>query len=142
MKVEDILTAIDDDPRRVLLRLDEPLADSDLRSLHEFLRRWTPRGTPRCGDIVVHNPSGEAWVVAYVDGDRLAACGWPFGEVPLADCTRVTACSKDEHRAWLERVAKVDDKRGRMARAALDALAADDNKANATTPCRPEAPPS
>lgn len=41
------------------------------------------------GDTVLHGPSGEEWVVAHVDGDRLAWCGWPPGEVPLADCTLV-----------------------------------------------------
>jgi hypothetical protein len=38
-------------------------------------------------DHVLHGPSGEAWVVAYVKGDRLAWCGWPQGEAALADCT-------------------------------------------------------
>ena len=32
------------------------------------------------GDTVKHGPTGETWVVAYVQGDRLAWCGWPEGE--------------------------------------------------------------
>jgi hypothetical protein len=36
-------------------------------------------------DHVLHGPSGETWVVAYVEGDRLAWCGWPEGEAKLAD---------------------------------------------------------
>ena len=38
------------------------------------------------GDIVLHGPTGETWVVAYVDGDRLWWCGWPPGEAKLSDC--------------------------------------------------------
>ena len=31
-------------------------------------------------DHVKHGPSGETWVVAYVEDDRLAWCGWPERE--------------------------------------------------------------
>lgn len=39
------------------------------------------------GDVVLHVPTGEEWLVAYVKGDRLAWCGWPCGEAAIADCT-------------------------------------------------------
>lgn len=37
------------------------------------------------GDVVRHIPSSEHWIVAYVDGDRLAWAGWPQGTLPLAE---------------------------------------------------------
>lgn len=76
----------------------------------------------RAGDIVHHEPTGEDWVVAYVQGDRLAWCGWPAGEANLNDCWLKKTCTDAEHRDWLERIAKSDGKRARMARAAIDAL--------------------
>jgi len=39
------------------------------------------------GDAVRHGPTGETWLVARVDGDRLAWVGWPPGWANLADCT-------------------------------------------------------
>ena len=77
----------------------------------------------RAGDIVRHKPTGEDWVVAYVDGDRLAWCGWPAGEANLNDCRLKKTCTDEEHRSWLQQIAKSDGKRARMARRALDALA-------------------
>lgn len=55
----------------------------------------------RCGDHVLHVPSGEEWVVAYADydTDRLAWAGWPDGTAPLNECERIKACSDDEHAA-------------------------------------------
>lgn len=40
----------------------------------------------RTGDHVLHKPSGETWVVAFVDGDDLAWCGWPNGLARTSDC--------------------------------------------------------
>jgi hypothetical protein len=51
-------------------------------------------------DIVLHAPTGERWVVAYVQGDRLAWCGWPEGEAKLSDCTLIEAAT-DEARLKL-----------------------------------------
>jgi hypothetical protein len=31
----------------------------------------------RCGDHVKHFPSGEIWVVAWADDEKLCAAGWP-----------------------------------------------------------------
>jgi hypothetical protein len=41
------------------------------------------------GDHVLHKPTGETWIVARVDGDRLAWCGWPEGWARLSDCRLV-----------------------------------------------------
>ncbi len=51
----------------------------------------------RTGDTVLHKPSGEKWLVAYVQGEYLAWCGWPEGEAKLADCELVRACTDEQH---------------------------------------------
>ena len=55
----------------------------------------------RSGDVVRHRPSGEKWVVAYVEGDWLAWCGWPPGEAKVSDCDLLEACSDEEHKESL-----------------------------------------
>lgn len=79
----------------------------------------------RAGDIVHHDPTGEDWVVAYVDGESLAWCGWPAGEVRAADCWLKKSCDDAEHLDWLHQIAKSDGKRASMARRALAGLNVD-----------------
>ena len=75
----------------------------------------------RTGDTVYHQPSGETWVVAYVDEDRLAWCGWPEGEARLEDCELHRACSEEEHWDWVARIASsAAGRRSRMCQAMLD----------------------
>jgi hypothetical protein len=69
----------------------------------------------RCGDHVRHAPTGETWVVAYVDGEHLAWCGWPEGEAKVSDCTLIKRCSDEEHVTLLREVARSDGKRARRA---------------------------
>ena len=76
----------------------------------------------RAGDVVHHEPSDEDWVVAYVQGDRIAWCGWPEGEAELKDCWLKKSCTDEEHRARLEEIAKSSGKRARMAQLALAEL--------------------
>ena len=59
---------------------------------------------PRCGDYVLHRPSGEEWVVAYADPviDLLAWAGWPNGTAKLSDCEVTKRCTDDEHRKAVE----------------------------------------
>lgn len=79
-----------------------------------------PRLTPesaaalRLGDAVHHYPSGEDWVLRYVNGDRLSWIGWPPGEANVADCSLVSRCSDEEHRRWTARPTKLNhrDDRG------------------------------
>lgn len=78
----------------------------------------------RCGDHVHHGPTGEDWVVAYVDGEHLGWCGWPAGEAKVADCTLTKACSDEKHLEWLRKCAASDGKRARMAQTALAELMA------------------
>lgn len=47
------------------------------------------------GDTVLHGPTGERWVVACVQGDRLSWCGWPEGTANLADCVLVEKASPE-----------------------------------------------
>lgn len=55
--------------------------------------------TPRAGDYVHHQPSGEDWVVAYADPERdeLSWCGWPAGWANLSDCGLTDVCDDEEH---------------------------------------------
>ena len=55
----------------------------------------------RCGDAVIHIPSGEEWPVAYADYETgyLAWSGWPEGRAKIEDCERVRIASDKEHMA-------------------------------------------
>lgn len=59
---------------------------------------------PRCGDSVLHRPSGEEWVVAYADAtqDVVAWAGWPNGRARLSDCTLVRPASDEQHQHWVQ----------------------------------------
>ena len=81
----------------------------------------------RCGDTVKHGPTCEEWLVAYVDGEHLAWCGWPPGEARLSDCTLVVSCSDEEHVSLLRKIAAVHvgapaDKRMRVAQRTLEQM--------------------
>ena len=72
------------------------------------------------GDHVKHGPSGQTWVVAYVEGDRLAWCGWPEGEAKLADCTLTKKATPEQRdKLLLEMADCTNDRRGRYARQRL-----------------------
>lgn len=77
----------------------------------------------KTGDIVRHRPLGEEWVVAYVDGDRLAWVGWPPGQALVTDCELVEECSVEESERLLRQLADSKggpgDKRVNMARRLL-----------------------
>jgi hypothetical protein len=76
----------------------------------------------RAGDIVHHEPTGEDWVVAYVDGECLGWCGWPAGEAKLSDCWLKKTCTNEEHLHWLQEIAKSDGKPATRAKRALEQL--------------------
>lgn len=74
------------------------------------------------GDYVHHGPSGEDWVVAYVQGEHLAWCGYPFGEAKLADCTLIQKAPPAARQERLESMAKAgNDPRAEYARRRLAA---------------------
>lgn len=73
------------------------------------------------GDYVRHCPSDESWVVAYVQGDRVAWCGWPQGEAKLSDCTLLEKATPERRLLRLAEITKMpgDDPRKRYAVARL-----------------------
>jgi hypothetical protein len=77
----------------------------------------------RAGDVVHHVPTGEEWVVAYVDGKYLAWCGWPDGVAQTSDCRLKTSCTDDEHLRLFHDISQSAGKRARMARLELERLA-------------------
>lgn len=73
--------------------------------------------TPRCGDSVYHAPSGETWLVAWCDGERLAWAGWPDGTALAADCAIVKRATDEEHRTAVDAWRKTsggDSRRNRV----------------------------
>lgn len=71
---------------------------------------------PRCGDHVLHRPSGEQWVVAWAEGDDLAPAGWPNSVARLADCEVTHRCTDEEHRSWVAEWRDLKDGDSRRAR--------------------------
>lgn len=73
------------------------------------------------GDSVFHAPTGETWTVAYVQGDRLAWCGWPEGEARLSDCTLVQKATPEFKAKLLQDMTNMpeEDARRRYARHVL-----------------------
>lgn len=61
----------------------------------------------RTGDIVFNRPTGEEWVVAYVedDGRYLAPCGWPFCLSRVEDNELRESASDEESRKLLGELA-------------------------------------
>ncbi len=79
-------------------------------------------------DVVLHAPSGENWVVACVDGDRLYWVGYPYGgSAALSDCQLVTKASDKDRQSLLEKLAELTgfDVPTLRARARLTQRAAD-----------------
>lgn len=80
------------------------------------------------GDTVKHGPTGETWVVAYVEGDKLAWVGWPQGEANLSDCTLTEKATPESRISLLRAMAGVRgwnghvDRRVRVAQARLAAM--------------------
>jgi hypothetical protein len=74
-------------------------------------------------DTVLHRPSGEEWLVAFVENGRLCACGWPCGYVPVKDCVMVDKAPEAERLELLRNMANIsgDDPRKSYAIRALAA---------------------
>lgn len=79
-------------------------------------------------DVVRHVPSGENWVVACVDGDRLYWAGYPYGgSAALSDCQLVTKASSEDRQKLLVKLAELTGfdvptlrARARLTKRALD----------------------
>lgn len=76
------------------------------------------------GDAVFHKPTREMWQVAYVQGDRLAWCGWPDGTARVRDCLLVEKATAPERHELLVEMARGRGHRAEYARRALDAAQA------------------
>ena len=74
-------------------------------------------------DSVLHGPTGETWLVAYVEGARLAWCGWPEGDANLADCTLTKKATPEQREKLLLEMgylsSDTSDRRRRYARQRL-----------------------
>jgi len=81
------------------------------------------------GDTVHHGPTDESWLVAYVQGNKLAWCGWPEGEAALSDCTLLEKATPESRQLLLQDLAAMhgDDPRKRYAITVLEKLGADGN---------------
>jgi len=58
------------------------------------------------GDEVLHRPTGETWLVAFVKDDRLAWCGWPMGYARLGDCQLMRKATHEERIKLLREMAE------------------------------------
>ena len=67
-------------------------------------------------DSVLHKPTGERWLVAYVQNDRLAWCGWPEGTASLGDCELIETATDEKRVKLLQQMSQTDGARGRYAR--------------------------
>jgi hypothetical protein len=71
------------------------------------------------GDVVKHKPTGEEWIVAFVEGDRLAWLGWPEGTANLSDCTLIEKAQFQRRIYWLRQMAMSSGRRAQYAREML-----------------------
>jgi len=69
------------------------------------------------GDRVHHAPTGEDWIVAFVENGHLYWLGWPPGRAEVADCTLVRKATPQQRKSTLISMARMDgDVRGEYAR--------------------------
>lgn len=79
------------------------------------------------GDVVLHKPSGEEWVVACVTEPYLYWCGWPYGDARLDDCELIRKATPEEKLRILKDCAAMQDDndyRCRSAKLSLQAIEA------------------
>ena len=74
------------------------------------------------GDTVHHEPTGENWIVAFVDGDVLSPLGWPETVAKLADCTLLKKATPEDRAMWQKDLLRLPTSyiRGRWARDHVD----------------------
>lgn len=75
------------------------------------------------GDYIKHIPSGESWVVAFVEGNYLYACGWPLTRAHLSDCELIEKSTDEYRKGLLHEMLNMGDKtdpRQRYARKILE----------------------
>ncbi len=72
------------------------------------------------GDVVKHRPTGEEWIVAYVDGPHLSWLGWPPGLALVADCRLVKKATAAERVGLLRELAHSQHHSSARARETLE----------------------
>ena len=71
-------------------------------------------------DHVHHVPSGETWLVAFVEDNELVPCGFPLSYAKLADCKLIYKATPEERHQLLVQMSENNkDQRGRYARKVL-----------------------
>lgn len=70
------------------------------------------------GDTVIHTPTCEEWLVAFVENDTLCCCGWPATLASVKDCVLTEKATPEARDALLRRLEDLsqDDPRRRYAR--------------------------
>ena len=122
----DMVAAGGAELERVWTKIEQIRAKQAAKPKHSPLPQALTEGVFRAGDIVRHRPTCEEWTVAYVDGEHLASCGWPDGEVRVADCDLVAKCTDQKHLEMLRQIAASGGKRAQRASAALAAMVPED----------------
>jgi hypothetical protein len=61
------------------------------------------------GDTVFHEPTGETWLVACVQDDRVSWVGWPEGSGLLSDCTLKQKATPGKRQELLEKLAAINE---------------------------------
>jgi hypothetical protein len=69
------------------------------------------------GDVILHRPTGEQWLVAYVQGDRLVCCGWPETAAPVSDCELLEAATPEQRLELLHHMAAMSGSDSRKSHA-------------------------
>lgn len=60
------------------------------------------------GDVVLHRPTGERWLVAYVRDDNLCCLGWPESFARVSDCELIEFAEPTQRQLILENMAAMD----------------------------------
>jgi hypothetical protein len=62
----------------------------------------------RPGDIVLHKPSSEQWLVGKVcENGGIYACGWPCSFAPADDIEMLEECTDDRHQELVARLKRL-----------------------------------
>lgn len=90
----------------------------------------------RCGDFVLHKPTGETWVVANasVEHDEVMWMGWPEGSAKLSDCEVIEQFDDERYLGSLRAVAASSGIRAQRARYELQNLPASFLASQTNTP--------
>lgn len=65
------------------------------------------------GDHVLHGPTGETWLVAYLAADKLVSCGWPETMALVTDCTLIKKCTDQARNELLLSMSKMNPRDSR-----------------------------